>query len=222
MSYKPLYIRKCKKITHYGEQLIITELESFIEVGKEIGREDYVVKIDSDVLFISVDIFQEVLKSGKDAIGQACDYWEPFIYFQGGCYFIKGSLISELRNFDRTILQEVLTAMNNETARKRQRFCHDLPEDAVIYYFIKTKTDKINLRDFYGTQDDLYNLSKKFSVIHFERSRTRMTKTGLLELALIRRCCINSGIFGIFLMRAIKAIRKVKRFVRKFPAKAYG
>ena len=52
-----LIIKKAKKVTGAGEQAITTELESFLEIGKEINSEDYIAKIDSDILFVSGDIF---------------------------------------------------------------------------------------------------------------------------------------------------------------------
>lgn len=193
-----IIIEKSGRIAHCGEELIAAEIKAFLEVGEEINPEDYIAKIDSDILFVSGDIFLRVLESGKDAVGQLCNWWEPFVYFQGGCYFIKGSLIPEFRNFDKSILPAVMALMNNETALKRGRVCCEYCEDAVIFYFIKTKTGSIILKNFYGPKYCIFSLNRKFSVVHFEGRRDEMIKYGPFWHALIqiRKSFMKTGIVG--------------------------
>ena len=159
-------IRRWNTVTGYGEQTILNELEAFKEVGAEVDPESYIAKVDSDVLFLSDEIFLRVLKSDDLVVGQLEDYWEPFVYVQGGCYFLRSSLAVQLMDFDKDIFSRVLVMMNNPTAKSRNRSINICPEDATIYLIAKDKTSKISFRDFYGS-----------SVIHFR------DKNGMLEYA---------------------------------------
>jgi hypothetical protein len=202
-----LVIHKGEKVWGWGYADVTAEIKSFLQVAAATPSQDYVAKTDSDVLFLSGETFSKVLESGQDAYGHLVNYWEPVIYFQGGCYFIKAALLGEFRSFDMDILPRVLEAMNNETARSRQRFHRDAcPEDAAIYHFLKTKTDRIALKEFFGSRRDLYDLKKAFTMIHYNGCREKMTRFELFKATLLRNALIKSGPFGTWLTRLAKAI----------------
>jgi hypothetical protein len=160
-----LNVKKCDKLSWGGEHLIMTELEAFKEISEEISPESYIAKVDSDIFFISDKIFLEVVKSGDSLIGQLENYWAPFVYVQGGCYFLKSSLASKLIDyFNENTCLEVLQKLNNETARSKNRSLSICPEDATIHFLSKMITDKISFKSFFG------DYSKRFKgcVIHFK------------------------------------------------------
>ena len=210
------------KTTGLGEQAIANEVAVFVEVGKEIGAHDYLAKVDSDILFVSGEIFHEVLQSGEDAVGELCDYWEPFLFFQGGCYFIKGQLIASLSTFDNDIMPAVLAAMNNETARKKGRVFTAYTEDAVIYSFLKTKTDRIRLTRFYGCEQDICDLGKRCSLIHFQQTRHVMERNAGRNAVKVwlRHRLMATGAVGQMLMLPIRVVEAVPDLLRRAVAKA--
>ena len=53
-----------------GTNLIINELTAFKDINGQISQNDYLAKVDSDILFISDKIFKKVLKSKDMMIGQ--------------------------------------------------------------------------------------------------------------------------------------------------------
>jgi len=212
------------KTTGLGEQAIANEVGVFLEVGKEIDPEDYLAKIDSDILFVSGNVFHEVLQSGDDAFGHICDYWEPFLFFQGGCYFIKGCLLSEFRDFDSSIMPTVLAEMNNETAIQKGRVFTTYAEDAVIYSFLKTKTDRVTLTQYYGSDRELCDLRRNFSLVHFQGTRAVMLKKARIHNAKLwlRRRLIGAGLFGMTVMLPMRVVEALPRVLWKVTQKAKG
>ena len=207
---------KNQKIWGWGYSDVSAEIKSFLQVGAEINPQDYIAKTDSDVLFVSGDTFFKVLESGKDAFGHLVNYWEPVIYFQGGCYFIKAALIEEFKNFDMNILPRVVEAMSNEIARSRLRFHQGVcPEDAAIYHFLKTKTDQIALKEFFGSRHDIFNLKKTFTMIHYNGCREKMTRFEMFKATVIRNALRKSEPFGTWLTMLARVMRKrIKSLLR--------
>jgi len=212
------------KTTGLGGQAIANEVGVFLEVGKEINPEDYLAKIDSDILFVSGNVFHDVLQSGDDAFGHICDYWEPFLFFQGGCYFIKGCLLSEFRDFDSSIMPTVLAEMNNETARQKGRVFTTYTEDAVIYSFLKTKTDRVTLKQYYGSDRELCDLRRNFSLVHFQGTRTVMLKKARIHGAKLwlRRRLIGAGLLGMTVMLPMRVVEALPRVLWKVTQRVKG
>lgn len=167
-------VRKCTGLKGYTfingwvEQALITELQVFKEVSSEIGPQSYIAKADSDIFFISDEIFFQVLKSNCLMVGQMEGYWEPFLFCQGGLYFIKSSLAFQLKDsFNENTCFEVLREMNNETAKRKNMSWSTLPEDAAVTFLARSLTDKICFKSFFGR----YSNHFKGSVIHFKNKK---------------------------------------------------
>jgi hypothetical protein len=129
--------KKSNRVTGWGESAVGVETRAFAELSREINPDDYLAKLDSDVIFISDRTFNEVRASGQDLFGQLVDYWEPALFFQGGCYFIRGALLSEFKNFDMAVLPRTMAALSNETANARKRFLKDsCPDEAAVFFFL--------------------------------------------------------------------------------------
>jgi hypothetical protein len=158
-----LIVRKREKFSWAGEQTVRVELQVFKDISEEIDPEHYVAKVDSDVLFISDDVFASVLKSGDNLLGHKETWCAPFFFTQGGCYFLKSSFIPQLSDFNKDIFAEVFDKVNNETMKAKNRSVPGCPEDAVIYSIARSKTDKISFIDFYGS-----------SVVHFNERKHEM------------------------------------------------
>jgi len=91
-------IQANKRITGMGIKSLLNELDIFEKISKNISPNDFVAKIDSDILFISDNIFKKVLKSNGILIGQKEERHGLFIYTQGGCYFLKNKIIESIIN----------------------------------------------------------------------------------------------------------------------------
>jgi hypothetical protein len=201
--------RKCNRVTGWGESAVGVETRAFAELSSEIGPDDYLAKLDSDVIFVADQTFRDVLKSGKDLFGQLVDYWEPAVFFQGGCYFIRGALLSEFKHFDMSVLPRTMAALSNETATARQRFLKDsCPDEAAIYFFLKDKTERIALADFMVSPYDMFTLTKPVTTIHYVRSRLKMNAFELFKATRIRGALMKTGVVGrqaVAVWRAFKA-----------------
>jgi len=79
-----------------GEQTVqLSELEAYRVVASGMAAGDFLVKFDSDVLFLSDRTFRLVLKSSGGAVGTTVSKLHESEgaeeYMQGGCYFIRAT-----------------------------------------------------------------------------------------------------------------------------------
>ena len=121
--YDPLQVVPWPGVTKPGRvRSASREIQAFAEVAKSLGDHDYVVKADSDLLFISPWIFPLILRSGMDAVGDG--RYLDFEYFQGGCYFIKKPMIRRLEPFgDEATLAALFPGADGSG---EDRYLHDL------------------------------------------------------------------------------------------------
>lgn len=154
-----------------GPNVLVNELSAFREIQREVDPGDYVGKIDSDVLFISDNIFSEVLESQVDLLGQVENYHAPFVFMQGACYFLKVDFIAQLC---RLRLSSVVREVLQKLASKETISIGDCPEDAVLYQLAGYVTSSIRLIDFFLPLDRIgecfASRNNNYSVIHFEFS----------------------------------------------------
>ena len=170
-----LIIRKTGKFARFGEDFILIELQSFKEVEKEINPGDYVAKIDSDVKFLSDNVFKKVLDDQEShMIG--CPYTtdKGRKYISGGCYFLHKEAIVKI------ISNDLYDVFKTTGAAYAHPWYH-LPEDMTMLVAVKKYGGKIRLIDFHLPLDKLGNITKKdkeqYSVIHFYRCRDKMLES---------------------------------------------
>jgi hypothetical protein len=84
----------------------LSELKAYREIVGRMGAQDYLVKFDSDVLFLSDKIFRFVAMSGAAAIGTSASqlhgHQDQEDYMQGGCYFIGAKELRTIVNISIT------------------------------------------------------------------------------------------------------------------------
>jgi hypothetical protein len=165
-----LTLREGDKVTGWGEQTVAREIQVFHDVAGEVDPQSYIAKVDSDIYFLSDRVFKNVLASGSDLYGHPEDYWQPFIYSQGGCYFLKASLARAMTGFDPGVFSAARDLMNDTPRARRGELCGTLPEDAVVYLVARGNTSAISLRPFYEDQGSL----AFGSLIHFQGTRDIM------------------------------------------------
>jgi hypothetical protein len=92
-SQYPVIVRLTEfPMSSWGPKVQLSELKAYREIAEQMSANDFLVKFDSDVLFLSSEIFQFVAKSNAGAVGthvsKLHDSEEQEEYMQGGCYFI--------------------------------------------------------------------------------------------------------------------------------------
>ncbi len=152
------------KLSWGGAKLLISELAAFREIVTQINQNDYVAKIDSDVLFISDRIFKEVINGDSEAIGQRKE--EGFM--EGGSYFLKASLISKIVILP---INHVVNQTNRmDGARIWGHQVSKCPEDRTISILVRQSGGKMVLSDFraeFTKRGFIENDLERCSIIHF-------------------------------------------------------
>ena len=158
------------KLSTRGHSNLMSEIIAFNQISREISQEDYLAKVDSDVLFISERIFQEVIASNFEVIG---DNWAmpcipnffPNGFMQGGMYFVKNSTVSKLNTLNlRNSIKEIKNAFNISL--------EECSEDFVMSHLFRKISGNINFAH-YILQFDRFNpsLEKIFSAIRKNKGK---------------------------------------------------
>jgi hypothetical protein len=125
-----------RRVTGYGDDTIAAEIEAFEQIHHLTQPGDYVAKVDSDILFLTDWVFRRVPQTRADIVGQPEKVLEPFIYTQGGCYFLSHQAINAIcRLTPPAIAQsiEVTCAAIDKAVRQSGKARHPtVPEDAAI------------------------------------------------------------------------------------------
>lgn len=84
----------------WGPKVQLSELQAYRAVAKEMSSYDFLVKFDSDVIFISSRIFELAADSQMAAIGTPVSKLHESElsedYMQGGCYFIRAKELKQI------------------------------------------------------------------------------------------------------------------------------
>lgn len=180
----------------WGVGTILAELDAFAEIAREVPAHDYLVKCDSDILFVSDAIFRALRSGEACAAGQCIESLHHGIFgsesFQGGCYFLRAGVVSHL-------LRLSLSVALRETAQRSRYSPFGLPEDRIVSTLVRRAGIPIHFEELYFT-DMSYLRSAGFSapelvarlradapkrsVIHFELCKQHMAAV-YAEVALI-------------------------------------
>ncbi len=166
-------VRRCGKLSWGGRDLILTELKAFREIAGDMAPGDYLAKVDSDVYFLSNDIFTRVLGSDDLMLGAKETFWEPYVFIHGACYFLHRSLIPRLREFDDGIFSQTLDDLNSMTMVKYHTNVYSpdsCPEDVVMYKLVRRLTDQIRFLDLYGLDKSVVHFPNKREILEYHRA----------------------------------------------------
>ncbi|WP_262793199.1 hypothetical protein [Catenovulum sp. 2E275] len=147
----------------------MTEVNSFLKVANESEPENYLVKVDSDILFLKGSKLARISISGLDTIG---DYRHTEgQYYQGGLYFIKHKVIKQCFNH--------ATADDFKQIAKQWKgnFAEDLAiSQRLIDQGIKTNSTRLML--FPNEYQNLKHANKmvrwEFAALHFVKDKQNM------------------------------------------------
>ena len=156
------------------------QMRVYLEMNEKVwdNHNAIVCKVDTDVLFISNKVFDEVIESDADLIGHPC-ICRSFVdqkkinFIQGGIYFLKSSIIPKIMNIDfHRIIKKVCPIIGTTPDK--------CGEDTLITYCVKEvgKVEYLKIQ-LAGNivkslnEENLKIYSKEYSVIHFHRCSTR-------------------------------------------------
>ena len=186
-SYPILFRTTPAPMTWGGITLLHNELRAFLDMSRELGPDDFIVKVDSDVLFTADWLFPRLLRTGADLIGQPVSSFATHTIrdvpdIQGGCYWLRAGAVFQLRS--SSLLAAARAVVN--TSR------YDLwavPEDRTISQWAHQAKLNVHVEDYYLLDLDrlrsrpvssdseieaCLNQSAPFGVIHFERCKPKM------------------------------------------------
>jgi len=145
----------------WGEEQIACIWRAYEKAVQGLGDNNYIARVDSDVFFLNDSVFQLVIKSNADLVGDG--HYVDFKYCQGGCYFFKVSAVKKIaEQFTIESMKSILQGIDIKV------------EDLAAYYFAKRIGLKIWLTWFMMFPDEFKKdfvltawQRKKFSCIHF-------------------------------------------------------
>ena len=160
---------------------------AFLDLSGELGPEDFIVKVDSDILFTADWLFPRLLRPGADLIGQPVSSFATHTVrdvpdVQGGCYWLRAGAVFQLRSAS-------LLAAARAVVKTSRYDLWTVPEDRTISQWAHNAKLKVHVEDYYLL--DLARLRSRpfssdteieaclsqptpFGVIHFERCKAKM------------------------------------------------
>jgi len=165
--FPDLVLRTSRRVTGWGNNTIAAEAKAFCEVAHTINPQSFIARIDSDIVFISENIFEHVSSSDYLYIGSKESTWRPFVYGQGGCYFIRAILASKLDHFAMDFAKIALNRIVEVQKVMRVEPFTECPEDAAIYLWVTSMTSKTEFVDFYLERKE-FDTQGIRSVAHFQ------------------------------------------------------
>ena len=149
----PLSYGSWGKVTGYGETTILSELQAFRDVAAGMNANDWIVKVDSDVLFLNNSAFGYAQHQVADLVGNKELAWGAFPYSQGGCYFLRAGWVCQSGAMEfgevRAMAKDVLHRFHLIAENKNKWRMPQCPEDAFMHQFVGDRGGRIRLSNYY-------------------------------------------------------------------------
>ena len=86
------------RVTGWGYETLLRELAAFRRIAHDpaVTATGWIMKLDSDVLFLNDRLFSQVARCNADIFGQPFRHSSGLTYVQGGCYFIATHFVDTL------------------------------------------------------------------------------------------------------------------------------
>jgi hypothetical protein len=175
-----------------GPRTILNELHAFRSLARQMTVKDFLVKFDSDVIFLSDTIFQFVANSAGEAIGTSVLEIHSLTadghaidYMQGGCYFIAAAKLRAILNL--SVTKTALSMLRERANIFEDQFISDLLQqcgartvyNSFLYYdstLAKADLDEAEL------EARLRAIPATTSVLHFEGNKSNMRRVANILL----------------------------------------
>jgi hypothetical protein len=126
-----------------GPGRVLSQLDQFIALAASASPTDWILKLDTDILFLGTRHLALAEASSADLFGHLEDFHAPFHYAQGGCYFLRAGMV---RRWARTPL---LPAMRDAAWRTKKTSIANAPEDATFAQWTRRAGGRVELGSFY-------------------------------------------------------------------------
>lgn len=137
-------IRKTKHPMSWGGAgVIVNELKAFKQIAGDMGPDDYLAKVDSDVLFSSDAIFKKVMASGAEVAGQKTT--NEFAAQNSGTFWMQGGLFFLSRRAAAALSRQPVLFQLFDTLKQTRRGITDCPEDAFLSFLCSRLGMKIEM-----------------------------------------------------------------------------
>lgn len=166
VSGLPLRFGQWGKVTGYGEDTIVSELRAFCEIAGTVETGDWLMKVDSDVLFLNGDLFDQMAHCHGEMVGQRERAWgSAYQYAQGGVYFLRAGSEFLQQQVTKEYIHQIATqtegrfsVIAQDYGKKMMAQC---PEDAVMDALVRASGGAVELKDYYLPLWQLDRLIKK-------------------------------------------------------------
>lgn len=163
-----LIILELGQIDWASVKTLETELKAFGIASNMAQPNDFIAKVDSDILFFDSTKLDEISICSKDFVGDG--HYSDYQYAQGGLYFIRAHLAQQLLSVTTYELEEAISR------------CRTVAEDQVISALIRQRTNKIWLTRLmlFPNEYEKTNLQRnwvrmEFTAIHFVHRKQDMS-----------------------------------------------
>lgn len=196
---------------YWGPKYTLSHAIAFREVAGRMSNQDFMMKFDSDVIFVDDKIMNLVLKSTAGAVGTHVGILHGAEaagkdFMQGGCYFIRGSELMKM--ISCRLGQSVFTRTKWGAIGEDQFFSRllrklgtDIRYENYLYsepIFIQSNTKQedlearlkllpahVDVLHFEGNQDDIVDRTNMAKTYHFFYGDS--LKSGILRKSLVGR-----------------------------------
>lgn len=180
--YPLKFLRTKYPMAPSGIRVVLNELYAFRRLAAHMRSKDFLLKFDSDVIFLSDSVFQFVANAGAEAIGTCVTEIHPTLrdkYMQGGSYFIAGTAV-------RTIVCAWTTTTGVSLLKRRPYLSEDQFMSSLLYrngtnilYDTFMYSDNVLAEPGLGDKEidaRLPAIPKNTSVLHFEGNKSNMRR----------------------------------------------
>lgn len=165
-----------------GPRVILNELHAFRSMAAQMRPRDYLLKFDSDVIFLSDSIFHFVADAGADAVGACVTEVHRTLqekFMQGGSYFIAGSALQAL--VDTRVATTGFSLLRRHSYLSEDQFMSWLLHRSGVQIIYNTfiYSDAILAEpglDDRTLETRLPAIPKTASVLHFEGNKSNMRR----------------------------------------------
>ena len=160
------------RVTGWGYETLLRELAAFRQIAHDPAESStrWIMKLDSDILFLNGKLLSQVARCDADIFGQPFTHPAGLTYVQGGCYFITTDFI------DRLVSSHLTAVMRALSVRLNKRL-FELPEDASIFAIAQRQGARVVFSDYYLPHKRIPGFvpssEEEASVIHFESNLDR-------------------------------------------------
>ena len=131
-----------------GVGRILSQLDQYIALATLASPTAWILKLDSDILFLGDRHVLDAETSGADLFGQIEAWHAPFVYAQGGCYFLRVGMVSRWADCP------MMPSLREAAWRTNKVSIDTTPEDSFFSLWTRRAGGRLKLASFYSKLTD--------------------------------------------------------------------